>query len=334
MKVAAADYDGAVTNALNVRIPQISKIINRGLIGKGDEWGSQADQDYSEHTGITFSDRLNTDQLAVLAARTLGGTVTTVEVPTDTDVYDHTVEMKASNLDPQLASSSVAFELGGLDLIMGGMVGNSLSISAQGSAAPTYQAELIGTGVYDFMSAQSPELVLPDPVDMNYVGQRNQSSFSFDDGTVFDMTSVGRLDSFNFNFSNNLVTNERRLGDPLTAPGDLSGAYVRQLTRGDERSLTLALGMYISTDKRGYLANLNNVEITDLTFKATGREIATSGLYHEVEIVIPKAVVTTVELGGDRKGMFTLNFEPLFDPAGSEDGIFKMRFRNAKTSLA
>lgn len=336
MKTLAADFDGAVTNALNVRIPITSKILNKGLIGKGDEWASRADPDYAEHTGMTFSDRVNTDQFARLAARTLSGDITSTEVTPGSGVYDHVVEMKRSNLDPQLKSSSVAFELGGYDLILAGMVGNSLSVSVQGGNAPQGQVELIGGGLHEFMADQTPALVLPDPVDMNYVGQRSQSTFEFNDGTVFDVTGVGRLDSFNLNFSNNLVTNERRIGDPLVdAASDNSGAHVRQLTRGDERTLTLSAGIYVAADKRGYLAHLNNTEITNLKLKSVGnRKIAATSYYHEVEVIVPKATIISAEMGGDRKGIVTFNFEPLFNPAGSEDGPFKMRFRNGTATLA
>lgn len=336
LKKLAADYTGAVTNALNISIPNIEKILNKGLIGKADEWASKADPDYAAHTGMTFSDRLNTDQFGVLAARTLSGTITSEEVDPSSGVYDHVIEMKASTLDPQLKSSSVAFKLGGLDLMLGGMVGNNLSVSVQGGSAPTYQVEKVGTGYWEYMANQTPALVLPAAVDQNYVGQRSQSSFVMDDGTTFDISGLGRLDSFNLNFSNNLITGERRIGDPLVANNDNSGAYVRQITRGDERSLTLSVGVYVSgSDKRGYLAHLENTTIEDLSFKSTGnREIGSTGLYHEVEFIIPQAVITSASLGGDRKGIMTLNFEPLFTAGGAEDGVFKIRIRNGNPTLA
>jgi hypothetical protein len=304
------------------------------LIGRGDEWASQADPDYAYQTAFTFADRLNTTQLALLAARMLSGTITSTEVVASSGVYDHVIEMKASNLDPQLKSSSLGFELGGFDFILGGMVGNSLQIAAQGGQAPNYQAEFLGTGIWDFMASQTPALVLPDAVDQNYVGQRSQTSVEFNDGTVFDITGDGRLDSYNLQFSNNLITGERRLGDPIVdSTDDNSPAYPRQLTRG-ERTLAASIGVYVANDKRGYLAHLANTEITNFKMTSSGnREIGTSGFYHEFEVIIPSAVITTPSLGGDRKGIITLNFEPLFDPTSGEDGIFKIRVRNNSTTL-
>jgi hypothetical protein len=332
MKTLAADFDGAVTSALNIQIPGVEKILNRGLIGTGDEFATQADPDYATHTGITFTDRLNTGQFAKLVAGVLSGTITSGEVVASSGAYDHDVEMKASDLDPQLKSRTVAFELGGYDFLMGGMVGNNMSITVQGGAAPTYQVELVGTGVYDYMASQSPSLVLPAPTAQKYVGQRSQTTLSFNDGTVFDMSSLGRAESFNLNFSNNIITGERRLGDPLTDSADSNaGAYVRQLTRG-ERTLQLSMGVYVGDDKRGYLAHLANTEITDLTFLSVSNTVIGATVYrHEVEVIVPKSVITSASLGGDRKGITTFNFEPLL--ATGETGIFKMRFRNATSSL-
>ena len=331
-KTLAADYQGAVTNALNIQIPGVEKLLNAGIIGDGDEWATQADADYQRHTGMTFADRLNVSQFANLIARLLSGTITSTETGASSGVYDHVIEMKASDLDPQLQSSSVAFELGGFDFILAGMVANTLNLSVQGGAAPTYQIETVGTGRYDFMSAQTPALVLPDPADQIYVGQRSQTTVSFDDGTVFDITGDGRLDSLQLQLSNNVITGERRIGDPLQDSTDLnSGAYVRQLTRGDQRTLSLSMGVYVSTDQRGYLAHINNTEIADLTYMSRGNVEIGTALYPEVEFTIPKSTIMIPELGGDRKGMITLNFEALKDAA--EDGIIRFRIRNASPTL-
>jgi hypothetical protein len=301
------------------------------LIGRGDEWATQADSDYSEHTGITFSDRLNTTQFAVHAARMLGGTITDTEVGVSSGVYDHVIEMKASNLDPQLKSSTIAFELGGYDLILAGMVGNNLQVQVQGGAAPTFSNEYVGTGDYDLMGSQTPALVLPDPAAQNYVGQRSQTSVSFNDGTSFDLTGLGRLDSANFQYSNNIVTGERRVGDPLTnATDENAGAVVRQLTRGD-RSLTFSMGIYVAQDKRGYLAHLNNVELSAVSFKSSGKKIAATSYRHEVELMVTKSVITNAQLGGDRKGITNFTFAPLKD--SGDVGILKIRIRNATATL-
>lgn len=337
IKTDAAEYIGAVTNALNVQIPNVEKLLDSGLIGDGDEWAQQANPDYAAHTGMTFSDRLNTSQFALLAARALSGTITSTEVEVGDGVYDHVIEMKAGNLDPQLKSSSIAFEMAGFDFILGGMVANTLSVSMQGGSAPTYQCETVGTGYYEFMSAQTPALVLPAATKQNYVGQSSQSFIEFDDGTVFDLSSLGRLDTLNMQFSNALVTGERRIGDSLVNSADPnSGAFVKQLTRGDQRTLTLSMGVYVDNDKRGYMAHINNIDVTNITSKSVGNVPigVAQDKFHEVEVIVPKATVVSPSLGGDRKGIVTLNFEPLFDPTSGEDGIFKIRIRNEDATLA
>jgi hypothetical protein len=328
-KVLAADFSGAVTNALNITIPNIEKIINKGLIGKGDEFGSKADPDYARHTGMTFTDRLNTDQFAVLAARILSGTITSTTI--DTGVNKHVIEMKASNADPQLKSSTVGFELGGLDLILPGMVGNNLSVQVQGGGAPSYQAEFVGSGDWKLMADQTPALVLPDPIEQNYVGQRSQSALEFNDGTLWNVEDDGRLDSFNINFSNNLITGERRIGDPLTGSGtDNDGARVRQITRGD-RTLTFSAGIYVSNDKRGYLAQLNNTVISGFKFSSVGNVAITGVHYHKVTFSIPRSVITVADLGGDQKGLLNFTFEPIPETGNLP---FTIEIINENVSLA
>lgn len=332
IKKLQSDYNGAMTTALNVQIPNITKILNAGIIGKGDEWATQSDPDYAEHTGMTFSDRLNTDQFASLLLTTLGGTMTDSTVQAST-VYDHTIQMKASSADPTMPSRSVAFSLGAFDWIMGGMASNNLTVSVQGGSAPTYQVEMIGTGYYEYMANQSPALVLPTASAQNYVGQKSQTSVTFNDGTSFDVSGLGRLDSFNLSFSNNLITGEKRIGDSIIDSTDQnSGAYYRNLTRGDQRTLSVSLGVYVGDDKRGYLAHLANTTVQSLVYKSTGKKLGTSSFY-EVEFTIPRSVITAVQVGGDRKGLYTLNFTPIYDVATGDAGIFKARIRNGSSTL-
>lgn len=335
VKRLAADYNGAVTSALNIQIPGAEKILNEGLIGRGDEFSTQADVDYAMQTGMTFSDRLNTSQFATLAARLLSGTITTTEL-VPTTVYQHVIQMQAPSADPQLKSSSIAFELGGLDFILGGMVAESMQVSVQGGAAPTYQIPTVGTGYWEYMDTQTPALVLPDAVDQNYVGQKSQTLVQFNDGTVFDLTSLGRLDAFNLNFSNNLITGEKRIGDPLIDGTDHnSAAYVRQLTRGN-RTLGISMGVYVSTDKRGFLAHIANTEVTGMSYRSLGKYIGSSGgddYFHEVQFDVPRSVITTPSLGGDRKGIITLNFAPIFKASDGNVGPFKITIISDQPTL-
>lgn len=334
---AAAEFDGAVTNALNIQIPFVEKILNSGLIGSGNEWAKQVVADYMANTGMTFADQLNTTQFAILAARFMGGTITSTEVESGDGVYDHVIEMAAPDTDPQLPSSSIAFKLGGFDFILGGMVKNNLSLVMQNGQAPTYSVDTVGTGYFEYMASQSPSLVLPEAAAQDYVGQRAQSFAEFNDGSVFDITGAGRLESMNLQASNNVITGERKYGDPVVDPtDDNSGAYTRSLTRGDQRTLQLSMGIYVADDKRGYLANLNNTTVTGLSVMSRGNEaIGLAGdKYHEVEVILPESAVVSPNIGGDRKGIVTLNFEPIKSSGSSEDGIWKIRIRNTQATLA
>lgn len=332
MKTLAAEFDGALTSAFNITLPNIEKIISDNLVGSGDEFPLSSDNDYVSHPGITFSDRVNTSLFSILAARFMSGTVTSTQVAATT-AYDHVIEAQSTSADPQLKSSTVACKMGGLDLMLAGMVGNSLQIGFSGAALPTYSVEMIGSGKFAYMADQAPALVLPTPAVQDYMGSIAAINVTLNDGTLLDLGAAGRLSAFNLQASNNVVTGDRRPGDAFRTPGDiLTGAFVGRLTRG-VRSLSTSLSFYCDDAKREWLDHLNNTTITAFSFKMVGKKIGATIHSHEVEITIPKSVFRSYSIqDNNSKLLSTVDIQPLKD--GSTTGLFKMRIRNDKTTLA
>jgi Phage tail tube protein len=327
----AAEFDGAVTSGYNITLPNVEKIISENLVGTGDEFPLTSDNDYFSHPSITFSDRVNTTQFARLLARFMSGTSTPVAVGA-TDAFDHTLQQQASTADPQLKSSTVAAKMGGLDLIMGGMVANSLQVGFTAPAQPTYSVEMIGSGKLEYMADQTPALVLPAPVAQDYMGSIAAIALTLNDGTSFDLSAAGRVQAFNIQASNNVITGDRRPGDPFQTGGNPdSGAFTNRMTRG-VRTVSASLSIYCDDNKREWLDHLNNTTITALVFKMVGR-IADDTSRHEVEFTIPKAIFRTVSVT-DNNGKLLYNIEivPLKD--ASIAGLFSARIRNLMTTLA
>lgn len=325
-----ADFDALVTSAFNISLPNIEKFFDGGLIGSGNEYALTSTNDYLSHPSISISDRLNTELAARLFKRALGGSVTD-SVVTASTAWDHVFVPELGSDDPSLPSMTVAAKLGGIDLILAGMVVNSYGVSFSDSSAPTFSAELIGSGKYKYMANATPALVLPAYTAQNYMGTAAAITCSLNDGSVLNLHTVGRLKSFNFNYSNNVITGDRRAGDPLTTSGDInSGAYSNRLTRGT-RSCSGSLVVYIDENKREWADHLANTPITAFTWKALGQKLNGTDS-REFEVTIPKSVFSSASISDDGgKLCLSLEMTPLKDSA--ENGLCKGRVRSGIATL-
>jgi hypothetical protein len=329
----ASDYVALVTSAFNISLPTLGKFFDGGLIGSGSEYARVATPDYLAHPSLTITDRVNTDLAAMLFKRCLGGPATDTAV-TSTTSYDHSFVADPASDDPALPSSSIAVKMGGLDLLLSGCVVNSYSVSFSDAAAPTFSAQIVGSGKFKYMSAVTPTpLVLPAYTAQNYMGTSAGVVCSLNDGTVLNLSQLGRLKAFNFSYSNNLITGDRRSGDPLTDPTDInSGAYVNRLTRGI-RSCSASIQVYVDQNKREWADHLANTPITAFSWKAQGQKLNTTDS-NEFEVKIPKSVFTNASVsdsGG--KLILSLDMTPLLDVSGGQVGLATGRVRNGIATL-
>lgn len=327
----AANFDGAVTTALNVTKPNIEKIGNDGLIGLRREWATQHENDYITHPSMTLQDRVNTSQFAKLLALFLSGTITATPLGV-TAAYDQEIEMMDSSVTNLLKTVTVAADLGGDDLLMGGFCANSLQIQHQNGQAATYQVGLVGSGLFEFMSDQTPALVLPTPVSQRYTKGGYGISFKLTNGSLVDYTGTRRLKSFNFQANNSVVLNDKRGGDLERITGDIeSGFYQSVMECGAQRTASLTADVFANGTKTDFMAHLDNSPITDIRLKMTGGIIA-STFSDEVEIIIPKAIISTKQTRDDG-GKLIDQLEFKFEDDSSHDGIWYARVRQLAATL-
>jgi hypothetical protein len=330
MHTLAAEFDGYTTNALNVVSPNIEKISNAGIIGLHREWATQHENDYITHPSLTFSDRVNTNQFAVLLALFLSGTITDTELGT-AEAYDQDIAMLDTSVSCLLKSVTLAADLGGTDELWASVVANTLQISHQNGQPAQYQVGVVGSGKFDFMSAQTPALVLPTPVTQNYTRGGYGVSFKLTNGSLVDYSGLHRLKAFNFQASNNVVLNDRRAGDALRTAADIeSGFYQSQMECGPVRTASLTADVFADGTKTEKTAHLNNTEITDIRLKMTGGIIA-STFSNEVEIIIPQAIIRTHQTRDDQgKLIHQLEFD--FQNSGSNN-LWTARVRQLAATL-
>lgn len=322
---AANDFNAAVSQSLSFKAPMIEKIFDQGLVGAGDEFARSFINDYISPPEITLSDRINTSQFAVLAARALGGAVTTTELTTGAS-YKHVIKMQAAGSNPQLPSSSIAAKLGAFNYILAGMVVQSLSMEFTGGGQTTYSCSMVGSGKFESTSMTYPAFVAQE-----YMRTQAASTLTLNDGSSWNL--AGRVRSASFGINNNVPTDDRRLGDSLRTGGDNnSGAYVGSMIHGD-RDCTLRLNLYADTSSnREFADHLAGTTITAFTYTATGPVIGATTDKHQVRVIFPKSVIMNVNYEDlNPKLGIPLDFRPLKD--SGEPGLITIEIQNGSSSL-
>ena len=325
------DYAQALqTQSFSVQLPALEKQYDENLIGSGREFATDAVNDWITNPRLTVSDRVNPNMLALLVTRLMSATPnTTAGSGGDAGSYTHVVKMMLSSADPQLKSSTAAVQFGAVKLLLGGMVVNSLGMEFAGGAPTTFNAELVGSG--KFQTLPGP-YTFPAVAAQNYMCSQAGATLTLNDGTLFDL--AGRVRSASFSVSNNVITDDRRLGDGLLTAGDpASGAYVTRLTRGD-RTATARLSLFAdSASAREWTDHLNGTIINDLTYTAIGKQIALTTKKFQTKILFPRSIISVVnaEDFSPKLGL-TLEFRPLLKTG--EPGIVQFEFINDQATLA
>lgn len=311
MYTLAADFSRLGTTQLSVVIPQVEKFTNAGRVGNSQQWGTVVNHEYVSHPQITISDRLNLGLASKLFLRAIAPQ--TLSTAGSGSLFNHTWTMCAAGVYPsQLRSSTVGFKTGGFDFLLGGMVVNQFTIAMQDNMPPMFSANLIGTGKFSQMSVQSPALVIPAYSAQSYVGVQAGAAFTFqmNDGTAFDLASLGRLKAFQFQINNNVRLSDRRSSDPINSGGATWGRHVTRMRRG-QISIDLAVQVYVeATSAREWAAHLANTLMGTTTI-TMGRQFGTGADGGSFTLNIRNGAIVNPSITDDGRGRSILSFNLL-----------------------
>ncbi len=326
--VDATDFRRMLTTGSPLSLPTLEKLDDSDRIGQGDEFPRQARGNYWSQPKWQISDTVNVDLTALLLARALGGTVTDALVATG--VYDHTFSHQVDADGRQLPSSDVVQNVGGQDWLFPGVVVGAFGFSQEGANAPTFTADLVGSGKHVKISSIDPAFGdFPNPIDQNFM-HGAATVVSYNDGSLLDFSAAGRLRNVSFQWANNLRENDRRAGDPFLVSGDhFKGAYVNRCLRG-RRQLQISLSVTLDENQREYTKNKETTVLTNVKVLCKGAKID-STRYNEFELIVPKAVIMSIEGGtSDEDLVQNLTLMPLANSSGQ---ILTARIRNSSATL-
>jgi hypothetical protein len=126
------------------------------------------------------------------------------------------------------------------------------------------------------------------------------------DGTVFNLSQVGRLKAYTLSFNNNVILNNRRAGDLSNSIG---GNYVTRMRRGAV-SVDLAVQLYIDQNRREWADHLNNVVMGTTTIQIA-RQIGDVADGGSMLFNIRNGVIVNPSVADDGRGRLILSFSLL-----------------------
>jgi hypothetical protein len=142
------------------------------------------------------------------------------------------------------------------------------------------------------------------------------------------------LRSWFFEVANNSRLNDRCPGDPtktITYNGFTTNpAYVNRLRRGS-RTVTAQIVVLLGNTNESWERYVTGQELTNVTFKAQGNAIGTSGYKFSLNAIIPKARIQSIEPGEvDGEATLTINLLGMYDSISG--GAAQVEVINTETS--
>ena len=320
------EFVRAVMRGNTFGFPVLSKTDSSDLVGTGyDLPVVPLRVNYWEHPVITIGEDVNVDLLPIFLARVFGGT-NAAPSTLNTTGREHTI-LLGTAAQRQLPSSNLITSVGyiddanpGADFQWTGVVGESIQIGQNRAETPTWSAELVGSGNYvhpvpALVRADFPALVGDDTANNDKLYIHGAAvAVTYNDGSVINLATEGRLKSWNFQLNNNLRRDDRRPGDPFRVANDpTSGAYVNRLQRG-RRTCAAQVVVALNEDLAEFITMQQNSVVTNLGFIMKGQLItgATPATNYTLEINIPKAQLRTVTPGNENDdATLTLDWFPL-----------------------
>jgi hypothetical protein len=330
--LVATNYYQYLANVLAPQLPKLESVDDSAMVGDGY---SRVERNiypyYFADKPWQISGELNDHISAILMHAGQGGAV----VPTTRPGSVKDITSVASNSSvPKYFS--LFRHLGGDNFIHGSMFVNNWSIQQEGEARPTFNSDLLGTGMFvdaDALAAASfdENAMIVAPEYEHFHGARTVVSAT-DGVETYNWTSDGSLSSLAIESGNSgLIT--KRPGDPMSVTGDgRSGAYAR-LARIGKSTGMIKLKVDLGSSLREFKAMILRRKLTALTIKFLGfGKIGSTSDEFEYEIKSPVSQFTTIDGETDQDfGALSLEIRPLRDPVTK--GRFTTRVRTNKTLI-
>lgn len=342
-----ANYLRAVMTSRTFLIPQLEFIDDLGKIGTGFEQASTLRPDYWTQPVFTLGEDANTENMALMLIRALSGPVTSGLVATMPDgttptptggPTEHICLMQQDSAGRQLVSFNVVTQGAykddtdrGFDMKMTGCVVDSIQMGQNQGELPTWSAEIVGSGKYITPSGlvlASGVNQIPDLVDQSYIGKSTiglvYSNPAKPSGQqLINLSALGRVRSWNFQYNNNVRRVDQRIGDPLRVSNDPTSGGIINHTEHGNRTCSFQVVVSTSHDLSEFLLHRDNIQVQNIILTLRGNLFAGSGLYaaqaagvqrHNVlvEVTIPRSYVRGISNGDQNdESVLTLDFFPV-----------------------
>ena len=209
---------------------------------------------------------------------------------------------------------------------------NSFNISPNSTLTPLVDTTAPGTGTHTITIGGT----LPSTMDiadcLNGADVVVQWTVG---GTVVPFTGATcSLRSWFFEVANNSRLNDRCPGDPTKSitynSNTTNPAYVNRLRRGS-RTVTAQIVVLLGNTNESWERYVTGQQLTNVTFKAQGNVIGTSGYKFSLNAIIPKARIQSIEPGEvDGEATLTINLLGMYDSISG--GAAQVEVINTETS--
>lgn len=305
--VLASDFQRFQMTGTGFPVPDKIRVDDLGKIGNGTEFPTYQKSRHVIPPSMEIADEVNTSIGGMLLRRALGGASAT---PSGGNIleagiaYKHTFGMLNTTSGRQLPSSTIVYSLAGFDLLWSGCVVDSLTYAQTNADSPTITAGLVGSGLYKDISAISPAFGTLSTIQIpNYhIGAETTVEFTDTAGNIV-LTTAQSIRSFTLTLNNNLITDDRRMGDPRILNSDMTrGWYVNRMLHGD-RTLTAEFTVMVDDTLRAFFDSDTDDIITGFKFTTKGYLIGASTTnQYTMTLIIPKCYFRTprfVDDGGN-----------------------------------
>jgi len=310
---AGADYVPLVSLNPLLMLPKVGKFTDAGRIGTGTEFATHQCNDYWSHPAAGLSTDLELFEIyGRLWLRGFGGAVS--DTPSGTTGIRHGSFLQLRSEGRQLPSTAIIVDNGPNQVLLSGMVVDSMQLVKERTGRPTLSVNLLGSGKHEYPHTVTslPDYSAPStcPIVADLI-----VSYTKADSTVVNLAEDAgcRFRAFSVAVGNNLKTDDRCPGDTLLTMNGAEAPYVRRLLR-QIRQVGIQFTFVADDNIIEYAQYLKNDIITDVEVAVQGAVIGAGPARFTIGIRFEKAVfelVDAIDSEGDMA--YTASILPLYD---------------------